>query len=50
MIKVKKGKAEELKILKRNIQELEEEKAKENENIYIVLLIINQYSSRFICL
>ena len=47
-LKVKsKEKAEELKILKRKIQKVEEEKAKKNKTINIVLLIINQYSFRF---
>ena len=50
-LKVKsKEKAEELKILKRKIQKVEEEKAKKNKTINIVLLIINQYSFRFISL
>ena len=44
-----KEKAEELKILQRKIQELEEEKVKKMK-LDIVLLIINQYSSRYICL
>ena len=50
-LKVKsKEKAEELKILKRKIQKVEEEKAKKNKTTNIVLLIINQYSFRFISL
>ena len=45
-----KVKVEELKTLKRKIQGLEDKNGEENETVDIMLLMINKYSCRFICL
>ena len=45
-----KVKVEELKILKRKIQGLEDKNGEENETVDIMLVMINKYSCRFICL
>ena len=45
-----KVKVEELKTLKRKIQGLEDKNGEENETVDIMLVMINKYSCRFICL